>query len=176
MGEIKAFCKKHDIPYSIWIESDDGVRRKTKDLDRKGMVLGRIRHYLETGMILDATCFPAGVVCFDQLPRTLKPTDRLFYGQYDKNGAMVGLLADLTSGRFQNGALARMLARDFWSKGIAPTFQEFAVAWIEASENHKRPKPEWAFLSDRADGKNTSDWKRERAIKAQWVINILNNL
>ena len=177
MGEIKAFCKRHGIPYSIWIESDDGVRRKTKEFDRKGVILGRIRHYLKTAMILDATCFPAGVVCFDDLPKTLRPTDRLFYGQYDKKSdTLVGLLADLTDGRFRNGALARILAREFWSKGIAPTFQEFAASWLEARENHKRPKPEWAFLSDRADGKDTANWKRERAIKAEWVVNILNKL
>jgi hypothetical protein len=177
MDEIKVFSKKHSIPYSIWIESDDGDRRKTNDTDRKGVILDRIRHYLKSGKILDASCFPASVVCFDDLPKNLKPTDRLFYGQYDKkSSAMLGLLEKLTGGQFENGAIARILAREFWSKGIAPTFQEFALAWLQARENHKRPNPEWAFLSDRTDGKDTSNWKLRRASRAKWVLNALMKL
>jgi hypothetical protein len=29
MNEIKAFCNKHSIPYSIWIDTEDRGRRKT---------------------------------------------------------------------------------------------------------------------------------------------------
>ena len=66
--EIKAFCNKHSIPYSIWIETEDGGRRKTQDDDRKGVILNRIRQFLMTGKVFDATCFPASVVCCDKLP------------------------------------------------------------------------------------------------------------
>jgi hypothetical protein len=177
MGELKAFCNEHAIPYSIWIEATEGVRRKTRDDDRKGVMLDRIRHYLRTGEILQATCFPANVVCFADPPKTIKPTDRLFYGQYDKKStAMIGLLEKLTGGRFKNGAIARILARDFWSKGIAPTFQDYAAAWLLANEDHQRPNPEWAFLSDRARHENTSNWKQVRAMKAKVVLTILDNL
>lgn len=144
--EIKAFCKKHSIPYSIWIETESGGRKKTQDDDRKGVILSRIRHYLTTAAILDATCFPACVVCFDDLPKTFKPTDRLFYGQYDKHSlAMVGLLEKLTGGRFKNGAVARILAREFWCQGIAPTFQEYALAWLECKRLTNDPIPNGPF-------------------------------
>jgi hypothetical protein len=177
MHEIMAFCKKHSIPYSIWIETPDGDRRKTKDDDRKGVLLDRIRHYLQTGKVLGATCFPANVVCFDELPERLKPTDRLFYGQYDKSStAMVSLLKKLTGGRFKSGAAARILAREFWTKGIAPTFQEFAASWLTAAQNHTRPNPEWAFLSDRSKRKDTSNWKQLRASTAKRVLSILSEL
>ncbi len=177
MEEIKVFSDKHSIPYSIWIETTDGGRRKTRDDDRKGVILDRIRHYLRTGVVLDATCFPVAVVCFNELPSKIKPTDRLFYGQYDKKSSdMVGLLEKLTHGQFRNGAIARILAREFWSKGIAPSFQEFALAWLKARENHRRPNPEWAFLSDKADRKNTSNWKQTRTEKAGWVLNILDKI
>jgi hypothetical protein len=177
MGEIKAFCNKHFIPYSIWIETEDGGRRKTQDHDRKGVILDRIRHYLRTGKVAEATCFPVNVVCFDDLPKRFKSTDRLFYGQYDKkSSAMVGFLEELTGGQFKNGAVARILAREFWSKGIAPTFHEYALAWLKARENHRRSNPEWAFLSDRAQRKDTSNWKRSRTIKITYVLNILNEL
>ncbi len=177
MSEIRSFCDKHSIPHSIWIQTNDGQRRKTRDSDRKGVVLNRIRHFLKIGKILPATCFPAKVVCFDPLPKTIKPSDRLFYGQCDKQSrAMVGLLEKLTGGQFKNGAIARILAREFWSRGVAPTYREFAAEWLKARENHKRPNPEWAFLSDRADRKDTSNWKRLRNEKAKRVLEVLNDI
>lgn len=176
MGEIKTLCRRHSIPYAIWIETGSG-RRKTSDHDRKGVILSRIRHYLLTGDVLNETCFPETVVCFDNLSKNIKATDRLFYGQYDKkSNAMISLLERLTNGQFRNGAIARILAREFWSKGSAPTYQEYAEAWVDARENHKRPNPEWAFLSDRSDRKDIANWKQLRARKAQQVLKILNRL
>ena len=177
MAEIKSFSVKHSIPFSIWIETEDGGRRKTREDDRKGVILGRISHYLQTGEVLDATCFPRSVVRFGDVPRSIKPSDRLFYGQYDKNNeAMIGLLEELTNGKFQNGAIARILAREFWRQGIAPTFQQFAAAWLSSNENHKKPNPEWAYLSDRTAGQDTSNWKQLRVIKARWVLDILDTI
>lgn len=177
MCEIKMFCDRHSIPYAIWIETEDDGRRKTPDDDRKGVILNRIRHYLKTGYVLGPTCFPARVVRFDDLPKKIKATDRLFYGQYDKkHDAMIGLLERLTDGQFKNGAIGRILAREFWNKGTAPTYQEYALAWLEAKKNHKRPHPEWAFLSDRADGKGNANWKQLRTKKAKQVLRILNRL
>jgi hypothetical protein len=177
MSEIKTFCGRHSIPYAIWIETTGGGRRKTAEHDRKGVILNRIRRYLRTGNVLGPTCFPASVVCFDNLPKNIKTTDRLFYGQYDKNSeAMIGLLKQLTGGQFKDGAIARILAKEFWSKGIAPTYREYARAWLKARENHQRPNPEWAFLSDRADHKETANWKQLRAKKAKQVLSILNRL
>src|SRR5579871_665310 len=177
MSEIKAYCDKHSIPYSIWIESNDGQRRRTRDMDRKGVVLERVRHFLKTGKIKPATCFPAKVVCFDPLAKTLRPSNRLYYGQYDRQSrAMMGVLQKLTGGQFRNGAIARILAREFWSKGIAPTYRDFAAAWLKAREDHTRPNPEWAFLSDRADRNDTSNWKQLRQAKAKRVLDLLRRI
>ena len=63
LAEIKAYCRQRGIPYSIWIETADGRRVKTGEDDRKGVILERIRAYLKSGTIHDATCFPARVVC-----------------------------------------------------------------------------------------------------------------
>lgn len=176
MDEIKTWCRRHSIPYAIWIETSNG-RRKTPEHDRKGVILNRVRHYLETGKILNATCFPATVVYLDKPSENIKVTDRLFYGQYDKkSAAMVSLLEGLTDGHFKDGAIARILATEFWSKGIAPTYQEYAKAWVAAKEHHQRPNPEWAFLSDRSDRKDVANWKKLRASKARQVLKILNQL
>jgi len=176
-AEIRSFCRRHSIPYTIAVEDRDGKRRKAKDDDRKGVVLDRIRHFLRTGVVLQETCFPAAVVCFEPLPETPTPEDRLFYGQYDKQSpAMIGLLQELTGGQFKSGALARIVARSFWSGGRAPTFREFAAAWLEVVRDHTRPNPEWAFLADRARGEAGSDWKALRARKAARVMAMLDRV
>ena len=176
-AEIRSFCKQHSIPYAITIETKDGGKRRTKDDDRKGVMLKRIRHFLQTGVILGETCFRATVVSFDPFPEKLTAADRLYYGQYDKaNRTMLALLKDLTGGRFRNGALARILARDFWTKGEAPTFEEYASAWLQAFKEHTKPNPEWAYLSDRASNTAISGWKKLRASKASRVMKTLNRI
>jgi hypothetical protein len=174
IAEIKSFCKRHWIPYTIAFETKDRTRKRTKDGDRKGVMLRRMRHFLQTGVVLEETCFRSKVVCFDAMPQKVAPTDRLFYGQYDKsNQTVIALLKDLTAGAFEDGAIARILARTFWSRGDAPTFKDYASAWLQARKQHKRPNPEWAFLADRADKKAGADWKKMRAIKAKKVMKAL---
>ena len=175
--EIKSFCKRHSIPYRIAIETRDGDRRTTKDVDRKGVMLKRLRHFLQTGVVLEQTCFPAAIVCFDPLPDNITQDDRLFYGQYDKtNSKLIALLKSLTGGRFANGAVARILAREFWMRGEAPRLKEYASAWIQACTEHNRPNPEWAFLSDRANKVAGPDWKQLRVRKASKVMKLLNQI
>jgi hypothetical protein len=176
-AEIKSFCKRHSIPYAITIETKDGCRRRTMDDDRKGVMLNRMRHFLQTGVILGETCSRAAVVSLDPLPDKLTAADRLFYGQSDKtNHTMLALLKDLTGGRFRNGAIARILARDFWTNGEAPTFGEYASAWLQAFREHTKPNPEWAFLSDRASNATIADRKKLRASRASRVMKTLNRI
>ena len=177
ISEIKSFCDRHSIPYRIAIETKDGGRRVTKDDDRKAVMLNRIRHFLQTGVILEETRFRASVVCFDQPSDNLTADDQLFYGQYDKtNRAMIAVLKSLTNGQFENGAIARIVARDFWSNGKAPTFREYASAWMQASREHTKPNPEWAFLSDRSSKKAVTDWKKLRQHKASKALKVLNQI
>jgi hypothetical protein len=176
-AEIKSFCKKHAIPYTISIATADGSRKRTPEDDRKGVILDRVRHFLTTGSVLPATCFPAAVVNFDTPADNLSHTDKLFYGQYDKNNhAMMAILRDLTGGRFKDGALARILAREFWGRGEAPTLETYASAWLQATRAHIRPNPEWAFLSDRTNKTAVADWKRLRSRKAKKVLRILRQI
>lgn len=175
-SEIKAFCKRHSIPYTIVIENKEG-RRKTKEDDRKGVMLERVRHFLKTGVVLLETRFAAAVVCFEPLPEEIGADDRLHYGQYEKgNRRLTALLKDLTDGHYRDGAIARILMREFWSRGKAPTFREFASAWLAASREHTRPNPEWAFLSDRAQGSAGADWKKMRTKKAAQVLKMLSRI
>jgi hypothetical protein len=176
-AEIKSFCKRYSIPFTIAIETEDGRRRKTQDDDRKAVILGRIRHFLQTGEVLPQTVLPAAIVCFDPLPKKLTADHRLFYGQYDKTSpAMISLLKSLTGGEFKSGAIARILARKFWSAGIAPTFREYGAAWLHDKRSHTKPSPEAAYLSDRANKTAPPDWKKLRVAKASKVIKVLNGI
>jgi hypothetical protein len=176
-AEITAFCKRRSIPYEIFVATADGTRKKTGERDRKGVMLDRIRHFLTTGAVLPETCFPASVVSFDADREPLAASERLLYGQYDKtNRALVTILKDLTGGKFKDGALARILLREFWSSGKAPTLEVYAAAWLRATREHTRPNPEWAFLSDRSNKRVDADWKQLRARKAKKVLKILRRL
>lgn len=177
INEIKYFCKQHSIPYSIAIELKNGFIQRTNENDRKGIILTRIRHYLKTGKVQKQTIFLSRVVCFDPLPKNLRAADRLHYGQYQKkNAAIFRLLQKLTNGKFTEGAIARIIAREFWHAGKAPTFKQFALQWLKASQDHSEPNPEWAYLSDRTKQKQIADWKEFRRKKAQAVLKILNSL
>lgn len=177
MAEIKSFCQRLSIPYRIIIETEDGSTRTTSEQDRKGVVLNRIRTLLQKGVIPEETRFDARIVCFDPPPAEFTPDDRLFYGRYDKsNRQMIVLMKELTDGQFRDGAIARILAREFWTRGKAPTFKEFAAAWLQAVQEHTAPNPEWAFLSDRTAGTTATDWKKLRAKKAASVLKRLNQI
>lgn len=174
LGEIKTFCKERGIPFRIVLEESDGNCVPTREDDRKGVILERVRHYLLTGKIARETRFPSRVVNFEPLAKKLSASDKVFYGQYDKrNAARLALLKTLTGGKFLDGAIARILARRFWTEGVAPSYAEFADAWLRASEEHTKPNPEWAFLSDRSNKTAPKDWKALRARKAAAVLKTL---
>jgi len=174
---MRGFCNRHHIPYRIYIETPSGARRVTRDTDRKSIVLERIREFLNTGKAPAATCFAASVVAPNEVPARLRATDRLYYGWYDKkNPVMIELLRSLTDGKFRNGAISRILAREFWTRGEAPTFEEFAKAWLEADSAGLGEHPEAAWLTDRARGEAGGDWKAKRRRIAARVLALLDEL
>jgi hypothetical protein len=178
LQEIRSLCGRHSIPYRISVETPDGRTKPTRDTDRKPVILHRIRHYLATGEVLGATCLPARIVRDDGPPTGLRPTDRLYYRWYNKTyRPVMDLLKDLTEGRFENGALARVLIMEFWTGGHAPTFVEFAHAWLSAkNESRQLVSAEYAFLSDLRRGQAGPDWKSMRTRKAERVLATLEDV
>lgn len=174
--ELQDFCDKHSIPYYIHYKCK-GKAVKTRELDRKGIVIGRIKHYLETAEIKSKTVFPESVVCFDTLPSPLKPTHPVYYGQYkNKNDKILKLLKSLTNNKFEFGAIAQEIIRQCWTDGKAPTYQEFAESWTRAVIEHTQPNSEWAFLLDRKNGVAGKDWKEVRIKNANEAIAYLNKI
>lgn len=181
MSELRQVCRRFGIPWAIYVELPDGRRRRTKDVDRKLVVLQRLRRHLETGNVPDPTVYRASVHGHGPLPAHPDARDRLYYGHYDKNhDGLMSLLRSLTDGQFRNGALARLLCRDHWENGETPTFEEFAAAWSEANERglgiDRGEHPEAAYLTDRARGEAGPDWKARRAEYAAQALSYLERL
>ena len=83
------------------------------------------------------------------------------------------LLGDLTAGRFKDGAVARVLAMEFWTRGEAPTFEAFARSWTKAKVEHQLLTPEYAYLTDLRHQRADGDWKALRKAKAKSALETL---
>jgi hypothetical protein len=175
LDEIRGFCFPRGIPYKIVAEYSSGKTKATKDTDRKPIVLARVRRYLATGEIGQASCIPAAIVREEKPPARLGPRDRLYYRWYAKeHEGVMRLLRDLTAGRFQDGAVARVVAMAFWTRGQAPTFDEFARSWMKAkAEQHRLLTPEYAYLTDLKHQRADDNWKALRTAKAQSALKTL---
>jgi hypothetical protein len=172
LEEIRGFCSARGIPYRIIAEYPNGTTKATKDTDRKPIVLARIRHYLATGDVGRPTRISARIVREEGPPTRLRSSDRLYYRWYAKEfGGVMRLLRDLTDRRFRDGAVARVLAMEFWTRGVAPTFEEFAGAWTKAkAEQHRLLTPEYAYLTDLRHKRANADWKELRNAKAKSAL------
>ena len=178
LEEIRGFCSERGIPYRVMAEYPDGKVKATKDTDRKPIVLARIRRYLTRGDVGQATCIPAAIVRVEDPPSRLAPRDRLYYRWYAKeHTGVIRLLGDLTEGRFKDGAVARVLAMEFWTRGLAPTFDEFARSWTKAKlDQHRLLTPEYAYLTDLKHQRADGDWKALRKAKAQSALKTLERI
>jgi hypothetical protein len=175
LEEIRGFCLERGIPYRIVAEYPDGKLKVTKDTDRKPIVLARLRRYLTTGRAGSPTRLSARIVRDDHPPARPGPRDRLYYRWYAKEyDGVIRLLRHLTAGRFRDGAVARVLAMEFWTRGEAPTFEEFARAWtIAKAEQFRLLTPEYAYLTDLRHRRADGDWKALRKKKAMSALKML---
>jgi hypothetical protein len=175
LEEIRGFCSARGIPYKIVVAHPNGKVTATKDTDRKPVVLARIRRYLTTGEPGQPTCIPAEIVRVQSPPARPGPRDRLYYRWYAKeHRGVMRLLSELTAGRFRDGAVGRVLAMEFWTRGEAPTLQEFAQAWTKAkADEHRLFTPDYAYLTDLKHQRADGDWKALRIAKAKSALKTL---
>lgn len=173
LREIRTVCDRFAIPYRI-----TAGEKVTQDTDRKPVILRRVRHFLATAEVLGATRLAAGIVRVGGPPATLRASDRLYYRWYNKTyEPVMRLLGELTGGRFRNGALARVLVMEYWTSGRAPTFREFADAWVAATDEPRRLlSDEYAFLTDLQRGAAGPDWKLKRQRKAERFLSTVDRL
>src|SRR5262249_50202270 len=130
---------------------------------------------LTTGDVGQASRIPEGIVREEKPPARLGPRDRLYYRWYAKeHEGVMRLLRDLTAGRFQDGAVARVVAMAFWTHGQAPTFAQFARSWTKAKTEERRLLThEYAYLTDVTHRRVGDNWKARRAAKAKSALKTL---
>ncbi|HMV43098.1 MAG TPA: hypothetical protein PK079_14170 [Leptospiraceae bacterium] len=168
LKELKLLCDIHKIPYKILYKSRDGKIKNTGILDRKEKIIQRILLFLKERKIGKPTLFPQNVILQTEITN-LTPKEKIYFGLY-KNGnkEILELLKSLTESKFKFGATAQLILLDSWAKGKLLTFQEFSQIWLKESQK-KISHPEWAYLSDLANG-NVKDWKNKRSEIAKEVI------
>lgn len=182
LAEMRAFCQTHTLALYIHAERSDGKVRKTGDRDRKDIVLQRILTYALQGKRTGPTTYITSVVADGPLPSPLTARTRIRYGQYEKkNPEFVSALRQLTDDAFELGMIARLVLRDFWTAGEAPTLRQFADAWLLAKAEHTvgpsaGPRPEGAYLVDLARGTAGPDWKAHRTRTARSALHRLEEL
>jgi len=178
LEEIQGFCSARGIPFRIIAEYPNGKTKATKDTDRKPIVLARVRRYLTTGDVGRPTCIPARIVREERPPARLRPSDRLYYRWYAKQfDGVLRMLRELTNHQFKDGAVARVVAMDFWTRGVAPTLEEFACAWTKAKgEQHRLLTSEYAYLTDLRHHRANGDWKKRRHVKAKSALATLGRI
>jgi hypothetical protein len=178
LEEIRRFCSQRGIPYRIVAEYPNRKVKATKDTDRKPIVLARVRRYLATGQVDQPTCIRAEIVREENPPSRIGPRDRLYYRWYAKEfEGVMRLLRHLTAGQFRDGAVARVLAMEFWTRGEAPTFEEFARSWAKVkAQEHRLLMPEYAYLTDLTHQRADGDWKALRTAKAKSALDTLSRI
>jgi len=178
LEEIRGFCSRCSIPYRIVIAYPDGTVRATKDTDRKPVVLARVRRYLTTGDAGPPTHIVSEIAREAKPPTRLLAHNRLYYRWYAKeHEGVLRRLRLLTGGQFKDGAVARVLAMKFWTRGEAPTLEEFARAWTRAKGNqHRLLTAEYAYLTDVQRGRADGNWKAVRKAKAASALKTLARL
>jgi hypothetical protein len=178
LEEIRAFCTARGIPFRIVAEYPNGTVKATKDTDRKPIVLARVRRYLETGSVGRPTRIAAAIVREQGPPQRPTARGRLYYRWYAKEfDGVIELLRHLTGGRFKDGAVARVLAMEFWTRGEAPTLAEFARAWTAAkAQEHRLLTPGYAYLTDLKYQRADDDWKDVRTAKAKSALATLGRI
>lgn len=174
LEEMRDYCARNGLALMIHVERPDGTLRRTSDRDRKDVVVARIVQFALHGECDGPTVYRADVVSSAPLPARITSRTRVRYNQYEKkNPRFVETLEKLTGGEFQTGMIARLVLRDFWTEGRAPTMAEFAEAWLRATEAHTRPRPEGAYLVDRWRGEAGANWKDVRRKNARKALRLL---
>lgn len=177
LAEMRDFCREHELPLYIHVERPDGRLERTANRDRKDVVLRRIFDFAWSGKRTGPTVFARGVVAEGPLPAKLTAATKIRYGQYEKhNPRFVAAMERLTGGAFETGMIARLVLRDSWTEGQAPTLRQFADAWVEATRAHKQPRPEGAYLVDLAKGEAGPGWKAVRVERAREALADLDRL
>ena len=158
MQSRKAFLSSSDLDQlnqSIWFLHVEELKEVTtqlrlSDKGAKGVVIGRILHFLQSGEELAAPKFPAVSCAKKGVVPPLLPKSLMLQGAYKNDLAARLFFKSLIGEHFHFTAFGIDWLNERWLQGNPPTYQEFADMWIAetARRMHEKaaPKQEWAYI------------------------------
>lgn len=174
MGEIKSFCKTHNIPLK----------------EKKGPIIERIKHYLLTGEILSPKAMPSISKADVKKEYPLKPNTLILYGAYKNDLKTRKFFQALIGKHFHFTAFGQDWIMHCWMRGKPPTYAEFAKMWQQEFTHRQNteanPRQEWAYLNfmqrfqkaklNASRKEMGAAWKKTRAEQAAKALAFLNKI
>ncbi|MCB9493296.1 MAG: hypothetical protein H6679_03410 [Epsilonproteobacteria bacterium] len=154
---------------------------------KKGLVINRIVHFLQTGNIINEPIIPPVSCAQPGKQYPLKPSTLIVKGSYKNDLATRMFFKKLIGQHFHFTAFGQDWTTERWLAGKPPTYQEFADMWRHEYEKRKKlgstPKDEWAYINfvQKYIAKNpqatrkeiTGSWKEEQARQRKFVEEVL---
>jgi len=170
MQELKDIANKYNIPIKIYAETPN--LKQTCHIDRKNIIIDKIIKTL-LGKPTRPTIYPKSVIRTTKIIN-LTPKSKVYYGQYKNgNNKILALMKKLTDGKFKYGAISCMVINKYWSKGKAPTYEQFAKTYMY-EYNNPIDHPEWQYIQFMRKYNDKSKWTKIRSRIAKSVINKIN--
>lgn len=135
MGELKALCLKLGLPYTA----------------KKGQVIDTIKHFINTGKILEIPEIPTISKAVKGKAYPLAPDTKMLIGSYKNDAKTRAFFKKLIGNHFHFTAFGIDWLNERWQAGKPPTYQEFATMWQKEVDKRKeqkpQPKQEWALIT-----------------------------
>lgn len=171
MEELKNLCDYYELP----------------NKGKKGAIIERIKHFLQTGEILSTKKLPQISLAQKGKDYPLKSSTLIVKGAYKNDLATRKFFQKLIGEYFHFTAFGQDWISDRWQRGKPPTYGEFAKYWEQESEKRKnslaKPKEEWAYISflqkfqkEHSNGSKQqamTAWEKVRAEKVAKVKSLL---
>ncbi len=121
------------------------------DKGKKGAIIARILHYIETGEIILEPKFPEISKARKGGVYPLHPDTLILKGSYKNDLKTRIFFKKLVGEYFHFTAFGIDWINDLWLQGNPPTYKEFADMWVVEYDKRKNlgttPKVEWAYIN-----------------------------
>ncbi len=135
VAELREWCEKLSLPSH----------------GKKGMLVGRIIHFLTTGQVIKEVPIPQIARAQRGVSYPLLPSMLMLKGAYKNDLATRQFFKKLVGDQFHFTAFGIDWLNERWQVGNPPTYQEFADMWKKEYARRKEegttPKEEWAYIT-----------------------------
>lgn len=169
--ELKNICLKLSLP----------------DSGKKGPIIARIVHFLETGKIITLPKIPKTSCAQKGKLYPLHPQTLIVKDAYKNDLVTRNFFKHLIGDYFHFTAFGIDWINERWLEGNPPTYQEFAEMWKAEYARRKKepvaPKEEWQYINftqkyiaehpNASRDEQLAAWERERQHNVQIVLELL---